>query len=224
MLSDVDADTNDDLLVVTDTDALSWALADGSGGFGAFSPAVTAAPVDAKEVGDLNGDDLADLATFGTDGSLRVYLQQTGGGLGAACIFPGQSTPGGDAATAVGDVTGDGEADLVDAELAGGAWLHRQLTGTELLATSIDATASKTTMSVGKRVRISGTFHDPDGGCLRNGSVTLTRSGTALDDVAIGSDGSFTFTDTPAASGTFDYVVSFAGDRPTLRRRAPRCR
>ena len=87
-LTDVDSDTNDDLLVITDADALSWALADGTGGFGSFSAAMAAAPVSAKEVGDLNDDGLADLATFGTDGFLRIYLQQAGGGLGAACLFP----------------------------------------------------------------------------------------------------------------------------------------
>ena len=193
-LTDVDSDTNDDLLVITDADALSWALADGTGGFGAFSAAMAAAPVSAKEVGDLNDDGLADLATFGTDGSVQIYLQQTGGGLGAACSFPSETTPGGDAATAIGELTGDGATDLVDADVAGtsgGAWLYRQLTGTELLSTSIDAVASKSTMRVGKSVAISGTFHDPDGGCLRNGSVTLTRTGpgpTVLDDVAIGAE------------------------------------
>jgi len=218
VLSDVNTDTNDDVLVVTDTNELSWALADGIGGFGTFSDPAPAAPVSAKEVGDLNGDDLPDLATFGTDGSVRIYLQQTGGGLGDACVFPGQTAPGGDAATAVGDVTGDGATDLVDADIAGtsgGAWLYRQLTGTDLLATSIDATASKATMRVGKSVMISGTFHDPDGGCLSNGSATLTRTGpggTVLDDAAMGVDGSFAFSDAPAASGTYDYVVSFAGD------------
>ena len=217
-LTDVDSDTNDDLLVITDADALSWALADGTGGFGSFSAAMAAAPVSAKEVGDLNDDGLADLATFGADGSLQIYLQQTGGGLGAACSFPSETTPGGDPATAIGELTGDGAADLVDADVAGtsgGAWLYRQLTGTELLSTSIHAVASKSTMRVGRSVTISGKFHDPDGGCLRNGSVTLTRTGpgpTVHDDVTIGAGGSFVFHDTPAASGTYGYVVSFSGD------------
>jgi len=218
VLSDLDADGNDDLLAVTSAGGLSWALADGTGGFGVFSAAVTAAPVSAEEVGDLNGDDLADLATFGGDGSVQIYLQQSGGGLGAACSFPGQSVPGGDAATAIGDLTGDGVSDLVDADLtgaSGGAWLYRQLMGTELLPTTIDATASKTTMRVGKTVTIAGTFHDPDGGCLRNATVRLTRSGpdgAVPVDAGIGSDGSFTFQDTPTASGTYDYAVSFTGD------------
>jgi hypothetical protein len=217
-LTDIDTDTNDDLLVITDTDALSWALADGIGGFGTFSAAMAAAPASAKEVGDLNDDGLADLATFGTDGSVQIYLQQTSGGLGAACSFPSETTPGGDPATAIGELTGDGAADLVDADLAGtsgGAWLYRQLTGTELLSTSIDAVASKSTMRVGRSVAISGTFHDPDGGCLRNGSVTLTRTGpgpTVHDDVVIGAGGSFVFHDAPTASGSYDYVVSFSGD------------
>jgi hypothetical protein len=217
-LTDVDTDTNDDLLVITDADELSWSLADGSGDFGTFSAAMAAAPVSAKEVGDLNDDGLADLATFGTDGTVQIYLQQTGGGLGAACAFPTETTPGGDAATAIGELTGDGAADLADADIAGtsgGAWLYRQLTGTELLSTSIDAVASRSTMRVGRSVTISGTFHNPDGGCLRNSLVTLTRTGpgpTVLDDVAIGAGGSFVFHDAPSASGTYHYVVSFGGD------------
>ena len=216
VLSDVNNDLNDDLLVVTDTDELSWALADGAGAFGSFSPTVAAAPVSAKEVGDLNDDGLADLATFGSDGSVRIYLQQAGGGLGAACSFPGQATPGDDAATAIGDLTGDATTDLVDADVAGatgGAWLYRQLTGTELLPISIDATPSKTTIRASKKLTISGTLHDPEGGCLRNGSVTLMRTpGGVVDDAPIGTDGSFVLTDTPNASGSYSYAVSFSGD------------
>ncbi|MEP6759338.1 MAG: FG-GAP-like repeat-containing protein [Actinomycetota bacterium] len=218
VLSDVDGDTNDDVLVVTNTDALAWALADGNGGFGSFSTATSAVSFSAKEVGDLNGDGLADLATFGADGLVRIYLQQDVGGLGPACVFPAAVTLGDDAATAIGDVTGDGAIDLVEADgtsSSGGASLYRQLTGTDRLPTSIDAAATRTTMQVGKSVKFSGTFSNPDGGCLRNGSVTLTRSGpggSVPNDVAFGSDGSFAFTDTPSASGTYDYVVSFAGD------------
>jgi len=36
--------------------------------------------------------------------------------------------------------------------------------------------------------------------------------GALLDDVVIGAGGSFVFHDAPAASGTYDYVVSFTGD------------
>ena len=216
VLSDVDTDLNDDLLVVTDTDELSWALADGAGGFGSFSPTVAAAPVSAKEVGDLNDDGLADLATFGTDGSVRIYLQQTGGGLGAACSFPGQASPGDDAATAIGDLTGDATTDLVDADVAGatgGAWLYRQLTGTELLPISIDATPSKTTIRASRTCRSPARSTIRMGGCLRNGSVTLTRTpGGVVDDVPIGTDGSFVLSDTPNASGSYSYAVSFSGD------------
>ena len=219
VLSDVDTDTNADVLIVTDTDALAWALADGSGGFGSFSVAMTAAPVAAKEVGDLNGDGRVDLATFGTDGWLRVYVQQSAGGLAAACLFPASTTPGTDAATSSGDLTDDGAADLVDADVAGtsgGAWLFRQLTGTELLPTSIVAAASRATMRVGKTVTISGTFSNPDGGCLHADTVSLTRTGpggtVGLGSGAIGADGSFSFDDTPTAGGTYDYAVSFAGD------------
>ena len=218
VIADVDDDANDDVLVITDTDALAWSLADGSGGFGAFT-SLPGADSSAKEAADLNGDGRTDLATFGADGLVRIYVQQDAGGLGAACSFPGPSTPGGDAATAAGDVTADGAADLVDADVGGttgGAWLFRQLLATELLPTSIDAIASKTSMRVGKTVTISGTFDNPGGGCLRDDTVSLSRTGSAgtvdLGSTTVASDGSFSFEDTPTKAGDYDYVVSFAGD------------
>jgi hypothetical protein len=219
VLADVDDDTNDDVLVITDADALAWSLADGSGGFGAFTTLTGADAASAKEVADLNGDGMIDLATFGADGLLRIYLQQEAGGLGSACSFPGPDTPGTDAATAAGDLTADGAADLVDADIGGatgGAWLYRQLTGTELLPTSVDAIASKASMRVGKTVTISGTFANPGGGCLREDTVSLTRTGSAgsvdLGSTTIAGDGSFSFQDTPSKAGDYDYVASFAGD------------
>jgi hypothetical protein len=219
VLSDVNDDTNDDLLVVTDGDGLAWALADGAGGFGAFSSPMAASAVSAKEVADLNGDGLVDLATFGGDGFLRIYLQQSDGGLGAACSFPGTSTPGDDAATSTGDQTSDGAADIVDADVggtSGGAWLFEQLTGGALLTTSVDALASKTSMQVFHPVTISGTFHNSEGGCLRQGSVSLSRSGPDgtidLGSTAFAADGSFSFQDTPTLAGDYTYTVSFAGD------------
>ncbi|MFJ6899756.1 choice-of-anchor D domain-containing protein [Streptomyces hokutonensis] len=40
----------------------------------------------------------------------------------------------------------------------------------------------------------------------------ITRNGTALPDVTTQADGSFTFTDTPPAEGTYTYAASYAGD------------
>ena len=219
VLTDLNNDGNDDLLVVTDTDDLAWALADGSGGFGAFSAAIPAAAVSAKEVADLNGDGLPDLATFGNDGSLRIYLQQSAGGLGAPCIFPGTASPGGDAATSTGDLSADGAADIADADVggtSGGAWLFRQLTGGAKLSTSVDASASTGFIPFNKAIHITGTFHNPGGGCLKDDTVSLQRTGPEgtldLGPTPVAGDGSFSFQDVPPSAGAYDYQVVFAGD------------
>jgi hypothetical protein len=220
VLADVNNDDYDDLLIVTDTDELAWALANGGGGFQVLSSGVPAVAAATTEVADLNGDGRIDLATFADDGMLRIYAQQTGGGLGQACSFPtGTSTPGDDAATSAGDLTSDGAADLVDADLggtSGGARLFRQLTGGDRLATSVQAAASKATLQVDKAVTISGTFHSPNGGCLRVDSVGLSRTGADgtvdLGSAAYAGDGSFSFQDTPLRAGAYTYTVSFPGD------------
>ena len=94
ILTDLNDDGSDDLLVVTDANELSWALADGSGDFGSFSTPMSATAVGAKEVADLNGDGLPDLAAFGDDGSLRVYLQQDSWGPRGAVHIPGHGVAG----------------------------------------------------------------------------------------------------------------------------------
>ena len=220
VLADVNHDTNDDLVVVTGAGELAWALADGSGGFGAVSTPIVASTAAAKEVGDFNGDGRVDLATFGSDGFLRIYAQSSDGGLGSACSFPtGTSTPGDDAATSTGDLTADGAADIVDADIggtSGGAWLFPQLTGGDLLHTAVDAAPSTPSTHVGQAVTISGTFHSPEGGCLRQDSVSLSRSGpdgtVDLGTQQYAGDGSFAFKDTPSRTGAYEYTVSFAGD------------
>jgi VCBS repeat protein len=219
VLTDLNGDGDDDVLVVTDTDELAWALADGAGGFGAFSTGVSASAVAAKEVADLNGDGRPDLATFGDDGSLRVFLQQSGGGLAAPCIFPGTASPGGDAATSTGDLTADGAADIADADVggtSGGAWLFRQLTGGAELATSVDASASADTIAYNGAVDITGTFHNPGGGCVRDDTVSLERTGPDgtldLGPTEVAADGSFSFEDVPPSAGAYDYKVVFNGD------------
>jgi hypothetical protein len=218
-LVDIDDDTNADLLTVTDANALAWSLADGSGGFGAFT-SIAGTAFAAKQVGDLNDDGRSDLATFSANGTLRIYLQKDTGGLGAPCSFPAAADPGGDPAVSAGDATGDGADDLADADTtggSGGAWLFRQLTGGELLLTAVDATLSTDHRRVGKRVTITGAFANPGGGCLREHTVSLWRtapggSPVARDTKTIRSDGSFTFRDTPKRAGTYRYEVRFDGD------------
>ncbi|MFL5791314.1 MAG: FG-GAP-like repeat-containing protein [Actinomycetota bacterium] len=219
VLTDLNGDGSDDVLVITGADELAWALADGAGGFGAFSAAMPAPQVAANEVADLNGDGRQDLATFGVDGSLRIYLQQDGGGLAQPCVFPGTASPGGDAATSTGDLTADGAADIADADVggtSGGAWLFRQLTGGAQLATSVDASVSAGTVPYNGAVDITGTFRNPGGGCLRDDTVSLQRTGPDgtldLGPTQVAGDGSFSFEDVPPTAGSFDYQVVFAGD------------
>ena len=63
-------------------------------GFGSFSTPMSATAVGAKEVADLNGDGLPDLAAFGDDGSLRVYLQQDERRPRGAVHLPGHGVAG----------------------------------------------------------------------------------------------------------------------------------
>jgi hypothetical protein len=219
VLSDLNGDGDADVLVVTDANELAWALADGAGGFGPFSAGIAASKVAAKEVADLNGDGRPDLATFADDGSLRVFLQQSGGGLDAPCLFPGTASPGGAAATSTGDLTADGAADIADADVggtSGGAWLFRQLSAGTKLATSVDASASADTIPYNGAVDITGTFHDPGGGCLRDDTVSLERTGLDgtldLGPTEVAADGSFSFEDVPPSVGAYDYQVVFDGD------------
>jgi hypothetical protein len=219
VLTDVNDDGSDDLVVITGAYELAWALADGSGGFNAFSTAIPASAVAAKEVADLNGDGLPVLAAFGTDGSLRIFLQQDGGGLGAPYIFPGTASPGGDAATSTGDLTADGAADIADADIggtSGGAWLFRQLSGGAKLATSVDATASASSVAYNTPIDNTRTLHNPGGGCLREDTVSLHRSGPDgtfdLGPTELAADGTFSFKDVPPRAGAYDYQVVFAGD------------
>jgi hypothetical protein len=67
---------------------------------------------------------------------------------------------------------------------------------------------------------LTGTLTLVNGAALPAGTtVTITRSGpggtTSPQSVTVASDGSFTFTDTPAATGNYTYVANYAGDTTT---------
>jgi hypothetical protein len=149
-----------------------------------------------------------------------VYLQQDAGGLGAPCIFPGTASPGGDAATSAGDLTADGAADIADADVggtSGGAYVFRQLAGGASLPTSVDADVSAHSVPSNKAVTIAGMFHNPGGGCVRNDTVSLERSGPGAGTLDLGptqvaADGTFSFEDVPPTPGSYDYSVVFTGD------------
>src|SRR3954470_14700866 len=110
------------------------------------------------------------------------------------------------AATADADVGGT----------SGGAWVFRQLTGSARLATSVDAAASASTVAYNGGIDITGTFHSPGGGCLRDDTVSLHRSGPNgtfdLGPTEVAGDGTFGFEDVPPSAGAYDYQVVFAGD------------
>jgi len=112
-----------------------------------------------------------------------------------------------------------GAADIADADVggtSGGAWLFRQLSGGATLATSVDASASASAVDYNAAIDFTGTFHNPGGGCLRDDTVSLHRSGPDgtfdLGPTEVAADGTFSFEDVPPTAGAYDYQVVFAGD------------
>ncbi|WP_436525393.1 Ig-like domain repeat protein [Actinoplanes sp. HUAS TT8] len=79
------------------------------------------------------------------------------------------------------------------------------------VATSTLTLSGKSPVVPGEPVTFTGKLTSP--ASLPAGTtVSIARSGTALDDAVIAADGSFTFTDTPPTLGTATYQVSYAGD------------
>ncbi|MFD7371149.1 Ig-like domain-containing protein [Streptomyces mirabilis] len=77
-------------------------------------------------------------------------------------------------------------------------------------ATSLHLTAPSTGVP-GRPLTVDGTLTSsvaPPAGQVAH----ITRNGAALRDVTTKADGSFTFSDTPPAEGTYTYAASYAGD------------
>jgi len=118
-LADVDGDGRLDIVTANNESAnISVLAADGQGGFAAAANFAAGAYPVAIAIGDLDGDGHADVVTANA-GSLDVsVLHGDGAGHFAA---PASLSIGADAqpfAVAVGDVTGDGHADIVTANAA----------------------------------------------------------------------------------------------------------
>jgi Bacterial Ig-like domain (group 3)/FG-GAP-like repeat len=218
-LADVNHDGQADLVVAETGAGLAWAPGAGDGTFGSFT-SVGGPSFSAKEVGDLNGDGLVDLATF-TKGKLRVYVQPTGGGLSPPCVFPAKGVTGGDAATSVGDLSGDGGVDLAGAEGAGqvgAATVFTQLMGGDMLPTGLSLVASASRVATGSVVALSGTLSNPDGGCaLTSGTVTIHQRDpndveTIVGTVPLDGDLGFTIDVHPSTVGTYSYSATWDGD------------
>ena len=219
-LADLNHDGAADLVAAEVGGTLGWAIGNGDGTFGSFSSSVAGPQFTAEEVGDLNGDGHDDVATLSAAGILRVYVQPDGGGLSAPCSFPAADASGDDASTSIGDLSGDGGAEIAAAEGGGGlgaATVFRQLTGTEKLPTSLSLEPSATSTVYGTPVTLTGALSNPAGGCLRTGSVAIHRSGPVggtlvVGTVPLGPDGSFSTDVTPPSGGTYTYWATWAGD------------
>jgi Bacterial Ig-like domain (group 3)/FG-GAP-like repeat len=218
-LADVNHDGHADLVVAETGSGLAWAPGAGDGTFGSFT-SVGGPTSLAKEVGDLNDDGLVDLATFAKH-KLRVYVQQTGGGLSPACVFPANGVTGGDAATSIGDLNGDGGADLAGAEgagLAGAATVFTQLMGGDTLPMDLSLVASASKVATGSSVTLSGTLSNPDGGCaLTTGTVTIHQRDpndvtSVVDTVPLDGDLGFTIDVQPASVGSYTFWATWDGD------------
>gem|GEM_PF-610985 len=76
--------------------------------------------------------------------------------------------------------------------------------------TSLHLTAPSTGVP-GRQLTVDGTLTSSS--ALAAGQVAhITRNGTALPDAKTAADGSFTFSDTPPAEGTYTYAASYEGD------------
>ena len=219
-LADLNHDGAADLVAAEVGGTLGWAIGNGDGTFGSFSSSVAGPQFTAEEVGDLNGDGHDDVATLSAAGILRVYVQPEGGGLSAPCSFPAADASGDDASTSIGDLSGDGGAEIAAAEGGGdlgAATVFRQLTGAERLPTSLSLEPSATSTVYGAPVTLTGALSNPAGGCLRTGSVVIHRSGPVGGTVVVGTvpldpDGSFSTEVTPPSGGTYTYWATWAGD------------
>jgi hypothetical protein len=219
-LADLNHDGAADLVAAEVGGTLGWAIGNGDGTFGSFSSSVAGPQFTAEEVGDLNGDGHDDVATLSAAGILRVYVQPDGGGLSAPCSFPAADASGDDASTSIGDLSGDGRAEIAAAEGGGdlgAATVFRQLTGAEKLPTSLSLEPSATSTVYGAPVTLTGALSNPAGGCLRTGSVAIHRSGPVGGTIVVGTvpldpDGSFSTDVTPPSGGTYTYWATWAGD------------
>ena len=218
--ADLNHDGAADLVAAEVGGTLGWAIGNGDGTFGSFSSSVAGPQFTAEEVGDLNGDGHDDVATLSAAGILRVYVQPDGGGLSAPCSFPAADASGDDASTSIGDLSGDGGAEIAAAEGGGdlgAATVFRQLTGAEKLPTSLSLEPSATSTVYGVPVTLTGALSNPAGGCLRTGSVAINRSGPVGGTVVVGTvpleaDGSFSTDVTPPSGGTYTYWATWAED------------
>jgi Bacterial Ig-like domain (group 3)/FG-GAP-like repeat len=220
-LADVNDDGKADLVVArTGGAGVAWAAGVGNGTFGSFT-SVGGPGFAAKEVGDLNDDGLVDLATFNNRGKLRIYVQPSTGGLSSPCVFPAPAVSGSDAATSIGDLTGDGAGGpgggAGPRPRGGGATVFTQLVGGQRLPTSLSLVASTASIAFGSSVTLSGALSNPAGGCVPGGSVTIHQRDpddveTVVDTVPLGGDLTFSTDVVPPGAGSYSYWATWAGD------------
>ncbi len=221
-IADVTGDGRNDLIGTASSSA--WVAAGKADGSLADPSDIVAnlASVYAVEVGDLNGDAMNDVTVFSTTG-VRVALGDATGGLSFACSFPPvvDSPWGGEETAAVGDIDGDG---LIDAV---GAW---QADGVRLLSgvASGSKTPSQMTLGfqggstfIGDEFTLFAQMNLETGVCMPS-RIKLWRRNPDLSSSVIATydpldmgDG-LTFvaapTDTPPATGTYSYKVTWPGD------------
>jgi uncharacterized repeat protein (TIGR01451 family) len=105
-------------------------------------------PTEVK-VGDVNGDGRDDVVVNGTDSkAIAVFLQQTGGVLGAATAYATPDASNGTSRQGIGlaDVSGDGRTDLILVDINYGITVLRQASGPDV---SVALTATPDPVTLG---------------------------------------------------------------------------
>ena len=116
---DLNNDGRADLVVSNGNQTLSILLGNGSGGFGAPTTSISLGNTsDATMLADFDGNGRLDILSvdYGTTQAFRILI---GDGLGGFSQGPSPNSPATTLAMAVGDVTGDGRADIVSANSTG---------------------------------------------------------------------------------------------------------